>query len=142
MKRAFETIALAKVATSAEEARSLGFLSADDTISMNADRLIADAKKEVLACGEWIRGAAATERHSRVGRARASDFETRNSSDEARRLYFGSRCGDRNAVRAHPDRRRLNHPTRVVGAVSLDLEREAFLSLLGNARRRNGLRTC
>src|SRR5688572_29960411 len=49
VKRAFETIALAKVATSAEEARSLGFLSADDTISMNADRLIADAKKEVLS---------------------------------------------------------------------------------------------
>src|SRR4030095_5410925 len=49
VKHAFETIALAKVATSAEEARSLGFLSADDTLSMNADRLIADAKKEVLA---------------------------------------------------------------------------------------------
>src|SRR6267378_1111624 len=32
VKRAFETIALAKVATSAEEARTLGFLSVDDTI--------------------------------------------------------------------------------------------------------------
>src|SRR5256885_13842258 len=49
VKRAFETIALAKVATSAEEARNFGFLSEDDSISMNADRLIADAKKEVLA---------------------------------------------------------------------------------------------
>src|SRR5256886_4065280 len=49
VKRAFETIAMAKVASSAEEARSLGFLSSDDGISMNADRLIADAKKEVLA---------------------------------------------------------------------------------------------
>src|SRR5438128_12195946 len=49
VKRAFETIALAKVATSAEEARALGFLGADDTGSMNGDRLIADAKKEVLA---------------------------------------------------------------------------------------------
>jgi len=49
VKRAFETIALAKVATSAEEARTLGFLAEDDTISMNSDRLIADAKKEVLA---------------------------------------------------------------------------------------------
>src|SRR5258705_4567947 len=49
VKRAFETIALAKVATSAEEARSMGFLSVDDTISMNVDRLIADAKKEGLA---------------------------------------------------------------------------------------------
>src|SRR6266849_2070387 len=38
VKRAFETIALAKVATSAEEARTLGFLGEDDTISMNGDR--------------------------------------------------------------------------------------------------------
>src|SRR5262249_35805149 len=49
VKRAFETIALAKVATSAEEARDFGFLREEDSISMNADRLIADAKKQVLA---------------------------------------------------------------------------------------------
>src|SRR5438105_180439 len=49
VKRAFETIALAKVATSAEEARGFGFLCDEDSISMNPDRLIADAKKEVLA---------------------------------------------------------------------------------------------
>ncbi|MDQ3686417.1 MAG: 3-hydroxyacyl-CoA dehydrogenase/enoyl-CoA hydratase family protein, partial [Acidobacteriota bacterium] len=49
VKRAFETIALAKVSTSPEEARSLGYLRDEDTISMNADRLIADAKQEVLA---------------------------------------------------------------------------------------------
>src|SRR5204863_7942296 len=39
VKRAFETIALAKVATSAEEARDYGFLRAGDSISMNPDRL-------------------------------------------------------------------------------------------------------
>src|SRR6476659_3783734 len=44
VKRAFETIALAKVATSAEEARVLGFLSADDSVSMNQERLLAFAK--------------------------------------------------------------------------------------------------
>src|ERR1051325_10601598 len=49
VKRAFETIALAKVATSAEQARDFGFLRASDSISMNGDRLIADAKKQVLA---------------------------------------------------------------------------------------------
>src|SRR5918993_3602147 len=49
VKRAFETIALAKVATSAEEARQLGFLREEDSVSMNQDRLIADAKQEVLA---------------------------------------------------------------------------------------------
>ena len=93
VKRAFETIALAKVATSAEEARSFGFLSADDSISMNADRLIADAKKEVLAlAASGYVAAATTQRHPGAGRARARDVETRYSPDEARRIYFGSRC--------------------------------------------------
>src|SRR2546425_6537863 len=49
VKRAFETIALAKVATSGEEAHTLGFLRDEDSISMNPDRLIAEAKKEVLS---------------------------------------------------------------------------------------------
>src|SRR5947208_16788475 len=42
VKRAFETIALAQVATSAEEARGFDLLREDDSISMNPDRLIAD----------------------------------------------------------------------------------------------------
>lgn len=45
----FETIALAKVSTSAEEAQALGYLRDDDGISMNADHLIADAKDACLA---------------------------------------------------------------------------------------------
>src|SRR5205085_11562218 len=49
VQRALEPIALAKVATSAEEARDFGFLRDEDSISMNSDRLIADAKKQVLA---------------------------------------------------------------------------------------------
>jgi 3-hydroxyacyl-CoA dehydrogenase len=48
MKRAFETIAMAKVATSAEEARSLGFLSDADNISMNRERVLADCKARAL----------------------------------------------------------------------------------------------
>src|SRR5262249_13125702 len=47
--RALETIAVAKVATSAVEARDFGFLRGEDSISMNGDRLIADAKKQVLS---------------------------------------------------------------------------------------------
>jgi 3-hydroxyacyl-CoA dehydrogenase len=46
--QAFETIALAKVSGSAPEARNLGFLRAEDGISMNRDRVIADAKARVL----------------------------------------------------------------------------------------------
>jgi 3-hydroxyacyl-CoA dehydrogenase len=48
MKKAFETIATAKVATSAHEARGLGFLSDSDTITMNRERVFFDAKARAL----------------------------------------------------------------------------------------------
>ena len=49
IKPIFETLAMAKVSTSAEEARGLGFLRPADLISMNRDRLVADAKATALA---------------------------------------------------------------------------------------------
>jgi 3-hydroxyacyl-CoA dehydrogenase len=48
MKRAFETIATAKVATSAQEARGLGFLNDSDRITMNRERVLSDAKSRAL----------------------------------------------------------------------------------------------
>jgi 3-hydroxyacyl-CoA dehydrogenase len=48
MKQAFETIATAKVATSAHEARALGFLSDSDRITMNRERVLSDAKARAL----------------------------------------------------------------------------------------------
>jgi 3-hydroxyacyl-CoA dehydrogenase len=48
MKRAFETIATAKLATSAHEARGLGFLSESDGITMNRERVLADGKARAL----------------------------------------------------------------------------------------------
>jgi 3-hydroxyacyl-CoA dehydrogenase len=48
MKKAFETIAMAKVATSAQEARSLGFLANSDAITMNRERVLSDAKARAL----------------------------------------------------------------------------------------------
>jgi len=48
MKRAFETIATAKVATSAHEARGYGFLSDSDRITMNRERVLSDAKARAL----------------------------------------------------------------------------------------------
>jgi 3-hydroxyacyl-CoA dehydrogenase len=47
VQKAFEQIALAKTATSAIEARDMGFLTEDDRIVMNADHLISAAKREV-----------------------------------------------------------------------------------------------
>lgn len=50
--KVFETIAMAKVSTSAEEARELNFLNAQDGISVNPDHLIYDAKQAALALYE------------------------------------------------------------------------------------------
>ena len=52
LRASFETIAKAKVSGSGPEARSLGFLRAGDGITMNPDRLIADAKRRVLTLVE------------------------------------------------------------------------------------------
>ncbi len=48
LKQNFETIAMAKVSTSASEARNLGYLSASDGITMHRDRLLNDAKSRAL----------------------------------------------------------------------------------------------
>jgi len=48
MKRTFETIAMAKISTSAFEARSLGLLTKADDVTMNRDRVLSDAKERAL----------------------------------------------------------------------------------------------
>ncbi|HEU4839739.1 MAG TPA: 3-hydroxyacyl-CoA dehydrogenase NAD-binding domain-containing protein [Micavibrio sp.] len=49
VRKAFETIALAKVAKSAQEAKELRYLKKTDGITMNRDRLLFDAKQKALA---------------------------------------------------------------------------------------------
>jgi 3-hydroxyacyl-CoA dehydrogenase len=48
VKRAFETIAMAKVSTSAEEARNLGYVAKSDRVTMNRERVLADVKARAL----------------------------------------------------------------------------------------------
>jgi 3-hydroxyacyl-CoA dehydrogenase len=55
VQRVFETIGLAKVATSALEARELGFLADHDRVVLDADHLLAEAKREVLALAPGYR---------------------------------------------------------------------------------------
>ncbi|WP_119461982.1 3-hydroxyacyl-CoA dehydrogenase/enoyl-CoA hydratase family protein [Rhodospirillaceae bacterium SYSU D60014] len=50
--KAFETIGMASVAKSAEQAKDLLFLRPGDGITMNRDRLLADAKAKALALAE------------------------------------------------------------------------------------------
>ncbi|HLJ24562.1 MAG TPA: 3-hydroxyacyl-CoA dehydrogenase/enoyl-CoA hydratase family protein, partial [Candidatus Acidoferrales bacterium] len=55
LKPVFENIAMAKVSTSGEEARELGYLRRADLVAMNLDRLVADAKETALGLvrSEW-----------------------------------------------------------------------------------------
>jgi 3-hydroxyacyl-CoA dehydrogenase len=52
MRTIFENIALAKVSTSAVEARDLRLLRPSDAITMNRDRLLYDAKQKALAVAD------------------------------------------------------------------------------------------
>ena len=52
LKRTLETIAMAKVSTSAAEARALGLLAPADRITMNRERLLLDAKAQAVALAE------------------------------------------------------------------------------------------
>ena len=135
IRRAFETIAMAKVATSASEARGYGFLTQDDAISMNNDRLIADAKKEVLALAAsgYVQPQPRTDIkalglpalatlklgiHQMKRAGYISDHDAVIGEKLARVLTGGD----------------LNHPTVVSEQYILDLEREAFLSLVSQRK--------
>ena len=52
LRRNFETIALAKVSTSAPEARTLGLFAPSDRITFNRDRLLLDAKTQAATLAE------------------------------------------------------------------------------------------
>jgi len=132
IKTAFETIAMAKVATSAEEARRLGFLREEDSYSMNADRLLADAKQEVIALSAagYVRPAERTDVRA-LGNAALSTLKL-----GIHQMLRGGYISDYDAVIGEKLARvmtggDLNHETRVSEQYLLDLEREAFLSLCG-----------
>src|SRR3989440_35502 len=135
VKRAFETIALAKVATSAEEARDIGFLRDEDSISMNSDRLIADAKKQVLALAAT--GYVQPQQRTDILALGAPALATLKLG-----VHLMKRAGyisDHDALIGEKLARiltggDLNHATRVSEQYLLDLEREAFLSLIGTRK--------
>jgi 3-hydroxyacyl-CoA dehydrogenase len=135
IKRAFETIALARVATSAEEARDLGFLKADDTVSMNADRLIADAKREVLALAQT----GYIETQPRVDILALGNAALSTLKLGIHQMKRGGFISDYDALIGEKLARvltggDLNHETKVSEQYLLDLEREAFLSLCGERK--------
>jgi 3-hydroxyacyl-CoA dehydrogenase len=132
VKRAFETIALARVATSAAEAKAYGFLREEDSFSMNADRLIADAKQEVLS----LAATGYTQPRPRTDLLALGNAGLSTIKLGIHQLKRGGFISDYDAVIGEKLARvltggDLNHETRVSEQYLLDLEREAFLSLCG-----------
>jgi 3-hydroxyacyl-CoA dehydrogenase len=142
LKPVFETIAMAKVGTSAEECRDMGFLRRDDGVSMNRDRLVADAKEAALAlvrggwkplAASWQEGAQTTQikvlGESFLAAAKlaihllqrggyATDYDGQVARKLANILAGGS----------------LSSAQLVSEQYVLDLEREAFVSLCGEKK--------
>jgi 3-hydroxyacyl-CoA dehydrogenase len=135
VKRAFETIAMAKVATSAEEAKQLGFLREEDSYSMNSDRLIADAKQEVLA----LAAAGYTRPQQRADVLALGNSALSTIKLGIHQMKRGGFISDHDALIGEKLAKvltggDLNHQTRVSEQYLLDLEREAFLSLCGQRK--------
>jgi 3-hydroxyacyl-CoA dehydrogenase len=135
MKKAFETIATAKVATSAEEARGYGFLSKSDRITMNRERVLADAKARALellragyeppvprtdvpAPGENILAALRMGVHLMRQGDYITEYEVKLATKIAEVLCGGA----------------VSLGTPVSEQYLLDLEREAFKSLCGEKK--------
>lgn len=135
LKKTFEMIGMGKVATSAQEARSWGLLRDVDAISMNGDRLIADAKQEVLnldaigfvapvprtditVMGEAGQAAMKLALHMMKQGRFISEHDQLIGKKLANVMSGGS----------------MNHSAQVSEQYLLDLEREAFLSLCGERK--------
>ncbi len=143
MKRTFEIIATAKVATSAAEARGLGFLTEADSITMNRERLLADAKARALelvrsgyepplprsdipAPGENVLAALKLGVHLMRQGEFITEYEAMLGSKIAEVLCGGTVTGQ--------ESRGITPGTVISEQYLLDLEREAFKSLCGERK--------
>ncbi|ASK62808.1 3-hydroxyacyl-CoA dehydrogenase [Virgibacillus phasianinus] len=130
----FEKVATAKVSTSAAEARENGFLNSNDGISVNPDHLLHDAKQKVLALASAGYQAPKREKVPVVGDSgyaamlmgakslQLSGYASEHDVKIAEKLAYVLSGG------------RIKEGTLVDEQVLLDLEREAFLSLIGERK--------
>lgn len=133
-KAAFELIGYAKVSTSAANARELGLLRTQDGLSMNPERLVADAKQAALALAPVYAPGAPRQDIAVEGEAGYALLKMG--------VYLAREGGfisDHDAVvgekLAHVlSGGRLTGRQMVSEQYLLDLEREAFLSLCGQPK--------
>lgn len=128
--KVFETIAMAKVATSAEEARENNFLDFADGISVNPDHQIYDAKQAALALYE---GGYTPPRKAKIPVTGDSGYATMLLGAEG--MYLSGYISDHDLKIAKKlayvlSGGKVPYGTLVDEQYMLDLEREAFLSLV------------
>jgi 3-hydroxyacyl-CoA dehydrogenase len=142
LKPVFEAIATARVGTSAEECRDLGYLRREDGVSMNRDRLVADAKEAALAlvrggykplAATWQEGAQTTQikvlgEQFLAGAKLAIHMMLRGGYASEYDAHVGRKLANILAGGA------LTSPQLVSEQYVLDLEREAFVSLCGEKK--------
>ena len=135
LKHSLEIIAMAKVSTSAADARSLGLLTAADRVTRNRERLLLDAKSQAVLLAE--QGYVATMPRVQVpaaGQAALAALETgiflmgeagfaSEHDQKVARKAAHVLCGGR-----------VTPGTLVSEQYLLDIEREAFLSLCGERK--------
>jgi 3-hydroxyacyl-CoA dehydrogenase len=135
LRRTFETIALAKVSTSAAEARTLGLLGAADRITMNRERLLLDAKAQVAALASV--GYSPPQQRTQISAPGTAALATLETG-----IFLMGEAG----YASEHDRKvarwaayvlaggRVTAGSLVSEQYLLDLEREAFLSLAGERK--------
>jgi 3-hydroxyacyl-CoA dehydrogenase len=142
LRPVFETIAMAKVGTSAEECRGLGFLRREDGVSMNRDRLVADAKEAALALvrGGYKPSAASWQEGVQTTQIKVLGEQFLATAKMAiHLLQRGGYATDHDAVVARKLANilaggALSAPQAVSEQYVLDLERDAFVSLCGETK--------
>jgi 3-hydroxyacyl-CoA dehydrogenase len=142
LRPVFETIAMAKVGTSAEECRELGFLRREDGVSMNRDRLVADAKEaaQALVRGGYKPPAASWQEGAQTTQVKVLGEQFLAGAKMAIHLLLrGGYASEHDALVARKLANilaggPLSAPQLVSEQYILDLEREAFVSLCGEKR--------
>jgi 3-hydroxyacyl-CoA dehydrogenase len=132
----FEHLATARVSTSAEDARDIGYLHQGDTVSMARETVIGDAKQIVLGLVRAGHRAPPPRLIKVVGTSGMATMEAalHNLADAHRISEHDKKIGTHLArILSGGD---VPSGTKVTEQTILDLEREAFLSLCGEEKTR------